>query len=65
VQIAFDEQGNPRLPTLHIGPDLEASASQVLEEASKDPSAQARLNEIIERKREEWNAEQDRRKLVD
>jgi hypothetical protein len=65
VQIAFDEQGNPQLPTLHVGPDLEASASQVLEGASKDPSAQARLNEIIERKREEWNAEQDRRKLVD
>jgi hypothetical protein len=65
VQIAFDEQGYPQFPTLHIGPDLEARTSQVLQDLHEDPSAKARLNEIIERKREEWNAEQDRRKLVD
>jgi len=65
VQIAFDEQDNPLFPTLHMGPDLEVRAGQVLEEVSRDPSAQARLNEIVEKKREEWNAEQDRRKLVD
>lgn len=65
VRIAFDDQSNPLFPTLHMGPDLEARASQVLEEVSRDPSAQARLNEIVEKKRGEWNAEQDRRKLVD
>jgi hypothetical protein len=65
VQISFDEHGNPQLPTLHIGPDLEASASQVLANLGEDPSAQARLNDIIEKKKEVWNAEQDRRKLVD
>jgi hypothetical protein len=65
MQFPFDGYGNPHLPTLHIGPDLEESVKRVLEEADKDADAQARLKAIIDKKREEWNAQQDRRKLVD
>lgn len=65
IQFPFDGHGNPHLPTLHIGPDLQETVTRVLEEADKDAEAQARLTAIINQKREEWNAQQDSRKLVD
>jgi hypothetical protein len=65
VQFPFDSRGNPQLPTLHVGPDIEASVQRVLREADEDAGAQARLKAVIDKKREQWNAEQDRRKLVD
>ncbi|MBR7826632.1 hypothetical protein KDK95_09975 [Actinospica sp. MGRD01-02] len=64
MQLPFDAAGRPLMPTWHTGPDLEASVADVLRQLNEDPAAQARLQEIVDRKREEWNAEQDRRKLV-
>lgn len=65
VQLVFDAEGNPQMPTWHTGPDLQASVEKVLGQLNEDPEAQARLQVIVDRKRVEWNAEQDRRKLVD
>jgi hypothetical protein len=65
VQLAFDATGSALLPTLHVGPDIAASVERVLKQVNEDPDAQARLRTLIDKKREEWNAEQDRRKLVD
>jgi hypothetical protein len=65
VKFPFDNEGNPLLPTMHIGPDLEASVKQVMQQAQGDADARARIAALIDERRKEWNAEQDRRKLVD
>jgi hypothetical protein len=65
VKFPFDDEGNPLLPTMHTGPDLEASVKQVMGQAEGDADTQARIKALIDKRREEWNAEQDRRKLVD
>lgn len=59
VEIDFDEQGNPDLPTLVVGPDL---AKQI--KASPPSEEQRRaLADLIERKRNEYNARRRNRKL--
>lgn len=64
MRIPFDDQGKPLYPTMHCNPAQEASVRRVREEISS-PEVQARLMQITEKKKEEWDAEQDRRKLVD
>jgi len=62
--ISFDYEGNPRMPTMVIHPNMTPRIQELAEEMERD-EAKARLAEIMERKREQWNEEQDRRKLVD
>jgi hypothetical protein len=64
IFISFDADGNPRMPTMVIHPDMTPLVEKLAEEMKTD-EARARFAELIERKREQWNEEQDRRKLVD
>lgn len=66
VQIDFDENtGQPSFPTLYIHPSMHEQAVKMIEKADSDPSYKARFDEIIERKRKEWNDREANRKLVD
>lgn len=65
LHISFDDAGNPRMPTIIVGPRMAPRFQEIMRKADSDENAKARLNEIMERKRVEWDEEQDRRKLVD
>jgi len=65
LHVAFDERGNPRLPTIVIHPNMAPRFQELVQQADADEASKVRMAEIIERKRKEWNEEQDRRKLVD
>jgi hypothetical protein len=60
----FDMQGNPRLPTIVVPPGLESKLQQLHRDLDTDES-KTRFARLIELKREQWNEEQNRRKLVD
>ena len=59
IQIDFDEAGNPEMPTMVVSPDL-------FEKIRMRPPTQEQIkrrDEIIERKRKEYNARQRARKI--
>ncbi len=64
VQIDFDEQGRPELPTLVCGKKMYSELTDLLPELDDNPAMRERLAQIIERKREEWRDRESSRKLV-
>jgi hypothetical protein len=65
MQISFDPDGNPRIPSIIANPETGSRVKQILAEAEQDAEARARLQQIIENKRREWDEAESRRKLVD
>ncbi|MCC7291844.1 MAG: hypothetical protein IT449_07275 [Phycisphaerales bacterium] len=65
VDIDFDEQGRPILPTLVSDPALYAAAAPRLAEAEKSADFQRRWKELMERKRMEWRDREADRKLAE
>lgn len=65
IVIEFDGHGNPILPTLIISPEMGAKLKHKLPEWDANPECKKRFDEIIERKRKEWNDRESDRKLVD
>lgn len=65
ISISFDEQGKPKLPTIVIGSNSVDEWKRVMAEAEADPSHKDRFDAIIAKKKEDFDAEQARRKLVD
>lgn len=64
IYIDFDENGNPRMPQLHIHPDFYNEIKQLQEEYEKNPEIKQRLKELLVSKKEEWRACEVSRKLV-
>jgi hypothetical protein len=64
VMIAFDSDGTPQMPTLHVHPSLQTEAQSVMDQIQNNPDLQKQFQEIMTRKREEWNAGQADRVLV-
>lgn len=58
IDLAFDEQGHPNL-TIVMHPDQ----MDKLRDKEPTPEQEARLNAILERRREEWRASRRRRDL--
>lgn len=65
VEVEFDERGNPILPTAVIPPAMEPVFNRVIQEASTDPEKSHAWRELLNRKREAFNAKEANRKLVD
>lgn len=65
ISIDFDDHGNPFLPTLVISPAMGAKLKHKLPEWEANPEYKKKLEELIARKREEWNDRESHRKLVD
>ncbi len=57
VEIPFDDDGNPRLPQLILNPQTAAAIPEMT------PAQHAALGELIENKREEWDARRRHRRL--
>ena len=62
IQIDFDKDGKPIMPTMIVPPGFDRS---ILDEWSKDPEMRKKHDEIMIKKREEWNEREACRKLVD
>lgn len=64
IWIDFDDAGNPYLPTIYAGEKLAKSMVEEFRKYENDPKYRSQFEEIIEIKRQEWNAREDNRKLV-
>lgn len=63
IQIDFDTDGNPRMPTMVVSPAM----APRIKELANDPSAkefEAKQKKIIEKKRMEWREREANRTLV-
>ena len=65
VTFDFDDHGKPILPTLQIPPALEDRVKAELARIDSEPSLKVRFEEIIRKKRQEWDDREANRKLVD
>ncbi len=59
IEITFDENGNPNLPTLNVSP----KNFRKIKDLKYNPEQEKRHNEIIEAKRKKWYAKKRYRKL--
>lgn len=64
LQLDFDENGRPYLPTFICREKAYESISEVLPQLDTDPECKKRFAEIIAKKKEEWRAREINRKLV-
>ncbi len=60
IDISFDEEGKPELPTLVVGPEL---GKQIRALPPLTPAQQRAMDDLIEKKRREYNARRRDRKL--
>ena len=65
IEIDFNEAGQPRLPTLVASPEQIQRLKEKMPEWEKDESYKRKFDELIKRKRQEWNDRESHRKLVD
>lgn len=66
VEWSFDpETEKPTGMSFVMHPDTAAKIIPLVKEWEKDPEFKARHEQLVERKREEWRARENRRKLVD
>jgi len=66
IEIDFDEYtGEPSMPTMYIHPDMAQQVRDLISEADSNPEYKVKFDQIIERKREEWRARENCRKLVE
>ena len=66
VQVEFDDvTGEPELPTMFVDPKLFERIRGMLPEWEKNEEYKARYKELIARKRDDWDARESNRKLVD
>lgn len=64
VQIQFDRNGDPILPSFVIHPDAGDQVESALGKLGEEPY-KSEMEEVIRQKRKEWNDRESRRKLVD
>jgi hypothetical protein len=65
ILIEFDDQGQPYLPTMFVSPELGNRIKDKLPEWESDPNHKKQFDELINKKRAEWNDRESHRKLVD
>ncbi len=64
IQIDFDAQGRPKLPSVVIHPDMFEGYKRAIQDIESTPELKKRFAEIIATKKEEWRARESNRKLV-
>ncbi len=65
IELDFDAEGQPIMPTLCASPTALQKINAVLMEALKDEENRQRIESIIDKQRERWRAREADRKLVD
>lgn len=65
MSISFDRNGEPILPTIVISPKMADDWKRLITEAEGNIEHKAKLDALMKQKKEEYDAEQASRKLVD
>lgn len=65
ITIDFDDDGNPKLPELIVGPELMLKLKLMIPEWESNEEYTKKFEQIIKKKRQEWNDSESNRKLVD
>lgn len=65
MQFDFDEQGNPKMPTLVFNPVQKQNVEEQFRRLESEHQLRKRRREIMNRKRLDWYDRESRRKLVD
>jgi hypothetical protein len=64
VEIDFDRNGKPKMPTFHVHPKMTEALKLALSELENDIELNRELKQIITNKKEEWREREASRKLV-
>lgn len=64
MQVDFDDDGRPKLPTIVMHPDQLKIIGPKLAEWEKDPALHARWEQVLAKKKDEWRDRESRRKLA-
>jgi hypothetical protein len=64
IQIDFDENGQPDMPSMVVHPSMAPRLQKLSKEAEEDPRIKARHAEIMRKKKEQFLAREADRKLV-
>lgn len=65
IQMDFDDDGRPVWPTMVVPSSNFERAKSVMQDIETDPVARERLEKVVAKKKEQYDADQARRKLVD
>lgn len=65
VDVDFDGEGNPIMPSVLCGPEIFKKSVERREEIESDEAEKSRQKAILARKKEEYRARESRRRLVD
>jgi hypothetical protein len=65
MEIDFDEKGEPSGITMVVHPELGKRLPDLMKQWKADPECTRRYDELMQKKREDWNDRESRRKLVD
>lgn len=64
IEIPFDDEGNPELPSIHIHPDMTETLKAALLSLREDPNLRTRHEELLQEKKEIWRDREASRRLV-
>jgi hypothetical protein len=64
IEVPFDKEGNPELPSFHIHPDDVETLKESLQSLQNDPQLRSRYHEILQRKKDQWRVREAHRRLV-
>jgi len=64
VDIDFDAEGHPVLPTLVCGKQMYEHVQEILPQIESDPDVKRRMEAILAKKQEEWRDREASRRLV-
>ena len=65
IQLNFDDDGNPKFPTMVVSPEMFEKIKDKLPAVGEDQNFDKRLEELILMKKQEWHDRESNRKLVD
>lgn len=65
IQLDFDDNGNPLMPTIVVSPKQYEKIKEKIVEWENDPECNKQFEKIMNQKRKEWHDRESNRKLVD
>lgn len=64
IEIDFNSDGTARMPTIYGGDKMLAGLSKAFDLIKSDPKLEQRFTDIMNKKKDEWNARENNRELV-
>lgn len=64
LELDFNSDGTPRLPGIHIHPNLSEALEAALQALDQDPELRKQFGQLLSEKKEAWRAREANRRLV-